>query len=220
MILLGVVSGVLVMLLGLQLAKWSDQRARKAEIASRDSNSQVAMALSQTGVSGDLVPLVSGIRHKRGNSRIELFGDDGGYVQIAGKGNDWMDGMRSWIEEGWSLTYTILFPDKKTVTLLRSLIADVGEEALHVYVVDEEKDTSEVDDLIDERRTFHPNLIYDGLEGKGMWVEGTHIAGSEYAYNVEYVSPSAMTAELQRQFDRYEAENAFIRKYCKRLHLS
>ena len=217
MILLGVIAGVLVVLMGIQLAKWLDQRARRAEVASRDSNSLAAITFSVTGVSGDLVPLVSGIRHGADNSRIDLFGEDGGYIQLERKGQDWMDGMRRWIDDGWNVTYTILFPDKTTTDLLLALIEDVGEDALTVYIVDDAKDTSAVNDLIEERRTFHPNLIYDGLEGKGMWIEGTHMAGSEYAYNVEYVSPSAMTVERQREFDQYEAENVSIRKCCKRL---
>lgn len=217
MILLGVVAGVLVILLGIQLAKWSDERARKAEIACRDSNSSVKITFSQTGVSGDLVPLISNIKHEAGKSRIELFGEDGGYIQLARKGNDWTEGMRRWIDEGWRLTYTILFPDETTKRLLLDFMEDVGQGALIVYMVDDEKDTSEVEDLIEERRTFHPNLIYDGRDGKGMWVEGTHMAGSEYAYNVDYVSPNAMTTQLQREFDQYEAENLLIRKHCKML---
>lgn len=218
MIGLGIVAGVLVVLLGIQLAKWADRRARRAEIASRDSNGRSKIELSQTGVSGDFVPLVTNIKHnKEGNPRIELFGEDGAYLQLDRKGQDWVDGITSWIANGWNVTYTILYPDETTKRRLLDLMNNVRKDALVVYTIDDDQDTAPVDDLIEERRTFHPNLIYDGLGGKGMWVEGTHMAGSEYAYNVEYVSPRAMTAELRREFDQYEAENHQIRGYCKRL---
>ena len=217
MILLGIAAGGLAVLLGILLAKWLDQRARRAEIASRDSNSPVAFDFSVAGVSGDMVPLVSGINHGTGEARIELFGQDGAYVQLDPKGSEWLAGMRRWIREGWNVAYTILSPDETTKGLLLELMEEVGEGALAVYVFDDGRDASEVKDLIEKRRTFHPNLIYDGLGGKGMWVEGTHLPGSEYAYNVEYVSPSAMTAEQQRKFDQYESENNVIRKYSERL---
>lgn len=216
MVLLGIVAGVAVILLGIQLAKWLDHRANKAEVASRDSDSPDEYTISVAGVSGDLVPLVSGITHHAG-ACIELFGEDGAYVQLDRKGKEWLTGMKRWIAEGWKVTYTILYPDETTKGMFLKLMEDVEEDALVVYVVDHESDISEVKDLIEERRTFHPNLIYNGAGGKGMWVEGTHMAGSEYAYNVEYVSPNAMTPQRQREFERYEKENDLIRGYSKRL---
>lgn len=217
MILLGIVAGVAVILLGIQVAKWLDRRANEAEVASRDSNSPDEYAISVAGVSGDLIPLVSGINHQAGEARIELFGDDGAYVQLDRKGREWLTGMKHWINDGWNVTYTILHPDETTKGMFRKLMKDVGEDALVVYVVDHERVISEVHDLIEERRTFHPNLIYDGEGGQGMWVEGTHMAGSEYAYNVEYVSPKAMTPQRLREFKQYEKENNLIRKYSEKL---
>lgn len=219
MVLLGIVAGVAVILLGIQLAKWLDRRANKAEVASRDSDSPDEYTISVAGVSGDLVPLVSGITHHAG-ARIELFGEDGAYVQLDRKGKEWLTGMKRWIAEGWKVTYTILYPDETTKGIFLKLMEDVEEDTLIVYVVDHESDVSKVKDLIEERRTFHPNLIYDGAGGKGMWVEGTHMAGSEYAYNVEYVSPNAMTPQRRREFVRYEKENDLIRGYSKRLRPS
>lgn len=216
MVLLGIVAGVLVILLGIKIAKWLDSHANNAEMASRDSNSPVALDFSVTGVSGDLVPLVSGIEHEPGKARIDLFGD-GSYVQLDGKGNDWINGMKHWIDNGWNVTYTVLFPSETTKDLLLKLMEDAREGALVVYIIDDEGDTSQFKDLVDKRRTFHPNLIHDGFGGNGMWVEGTHMAGSEYAYNVEYVSPKAMTAERQQQFKQYDAENISLRKCGRKL---
>ena len=219
MILLGIVAGAAVIWLGIQLAKRLDRRANEAEVASRDGDSGDEYTISVAGVSGDLVPLVSGITHQTG-ARIELFGEDGAYVQLDRKGQEWLTGMKRWIAEGWNVTYTILYPDETTKDMFLKLMEDVGEDALTVYVVDHERatsETSEVKDLIEERRTFHPNLIYNGADGKGMWVEGTHMAGSEYAYNVEYVSPTAMTPQRQREFEQYEKENKLIRRYSTRL---
>ena len=216
-VVLGIVLGGLVPLAGYWLAIYADNRAISRAKKKRDSNSAAVLSMSVVTIADDLVPLILKLDNLKGG-RIRVVGNDGRYI-VKRNGRSWHDGILKWTGAGLEVSYVLFGLDEDVREKLRSLSRETetrGQGRLRVYVL-RDKCSEEAASIADELRTFHPTL-FAGADGrKAMWLEGIHEADAEYAYNVRYVSPSAMSDELEEEYREYDGKIYTLMKNCEKL---
>lgn len=223
-VVLGMVLGGLVPLAGYLLAICADNRAVSRARKKRDGNSAAVLSMSVATIANDLVPLIRKLDNLKGG-KIRVVGSDGRYV-VKRNGRSWRDGILEWTEAGLEVSYVLLGPGEgvqdELVRLSREADernAGEGQGRLRVYVLQDEC-SEEAASMADELRTFHPTL-FAGADGrKAMWLEGIHEADAEYAYNVRYVSPSAMSDELEEEYGEYDGKIDTLMENCKEMGIS
>lgn len=162
------------------------------------------------------MPLIRKLDNLRGG-KIRVVGNDGRYI-VKRNGRAWHNGILEWTGAGLEVSYVLLGLDKDVRDRLESLSRETdkreGQGRLRVYVLQGGR-SKEADSIADELRTFHPTL-FAGADGrKAMWLEGIHEADAEHAYNVRYVSPSAMSDELEEEYREYDRKIDTLVKNCE-----
>ena len=223
-VVLGMVLGGLVPLAGYLLAIRADNRAISRAKRKRDGNGAAVLSMSVVTIADDLVPLIRQLDNLKGG-RIRVVGNDGRYI-VKRNGRSWRDGILEWTGAGLEVSYVLLGPGEGVRRELLHLSRETdernageGQGRLRVYVL-RDKCSEEAVSIADELRTFHPTL-FAGADGrKAMWLEGIHEADAEYAYNVRYVSPSAMSGELEEEYREYDGKIDTLMENCRELGFS
>jgi hypothetical protein len=143
--------------------------------------------LFEAGVSRHLVPrlnpyIVSG-------SHLYIIGGDGAYA-FKSRGGYWVRHLENWINRGCTIHYLLCCPDPRSCNVYEHLVAKYPNRFC-LHALDQNLEWSaEVGGLTEKYATFHPTLLEVGNGGgRAMWIENYHPHDSEYAFDIEFVSP-------------------------------
>jgi hypothetical protein len=122
-------------------------------------------------------------------SHLFIIGGDGAYA-FKSKGAFWLRHLENWINRGCTIHYLLCCPDPRSIKVYQNLVAKYPKRFL-LHELDQNIEwPTEVRSLTKKYATFHPTLLEVGSGGgRAMWIENYHPHDSEYAFDIEFVSP-------------------------------
>lgn len=155
--------------------------------------------LFEAGISRQLAPrfdpfIISG-------SRLYIIGSDGRYA-FKGRGIFWLNQLGKWAARGCTIHYLLCSPDYRTLEMYGDL-AQKYDGIFNFYVLTKEQERPpELKALTARYETFHPTLLdVGGGGGRAMWIENYHPLNSEFAFQIDFVSPK--DGQDDQRFDLY-----------------
>ena len=186
---------------------------------SRDAFSAEVIFIPAAQAATDLIPLINQLPLQ--NSELWIFGEDGRYFTTA-NGVKFRKAILTWVRKGLRVKYVLLCPGDGVKGAMQELVAESqgSKGALDLWVL--KKDEHNVNPAeflqgihLSEMRTRHPTLFFGPDDSNAMWLEGEHRQDSKFAYNVRYVSPTAMTSDYKKEFEKQKKNITTILGYCK-----
>ena len=144
------------------------------------------------------VPLIDKCNPRRGI--VRLVGGDGSY--FIGKNRDKLqNAIRRWIDEcHMEVQYLLVGPGNGVVEAMQEFKKTElrRKDGLRIFVLEDKTGLSEDDKcLADVLITSHPNLISwpdkDGSTNRAMWLEGSHLPGTDVSHDNQWVPPNSMS---------------------------
>ena len=155
----------------------------------RPANGNDPLYIRRTRVSTDLVPLINGLA-KSGvpfdGSELWVFGSDGRYIVNNDKG-PWRKAFDRWARDGLTIRFIFLEADDEVRNALAELKRTL-KGSFHATALT----PGAIPAVARELDTYHPTLFLAKCHS-AAWIEGLHHRNSLCAYDVEYISPNAMT---------------------------
>mmetsp|Transcript_29310 Transcript_29310/g.56957 ORF Transcript_29310/g.56957 Transcript_29310/m.56957 type:complete len:205 (+) Transcript_29310:246-860(+) len=177
-----------------------ESRIAKEKVRLRwDVEAGEILKLKSAGITGDLAPLVRSLKIKGGT--ITVVGSDGSYM-LSGKRKQLRAAMLEWLSRECDIEYILIQADRRTIESFRKFSDCAnrkfkGKAEISIHYIDRSCACDGIEPLLETYETHHPTLIKTE-NGTGMWLEGFHPKNSMYAYNVEFVPPSAAKKKLGR----------------------
>ena len=180
----------------------------------RPSNSLEVLHIACASISKDLIPLISGLPRKGiplAGATLRLYGNDARYL-VKGNGRQWRNALRRWDKKGLRIKYVLLNADATTHDEMIRLQKELDH--FEASVANRDGVNYLVKNGFD---TYHPTLFLSSDENqRAAWLEGLHRPDSEFAYDVEYVSPAAMKKDkaLRKHFDDCLSKMKYAMLHC------
>lgn len=218
MYVLATIAGIAIPLFSLwagrRLLDYKEKREKKRRPADYSRSIRIPCA----SVSDDLMPLIDKLRDEQhidfANSEMWVFGSDGRYVAKS-KGRNCCDRLAHWASQGLTIKYVLIEADHEVRKGPRDLSLKAGGklDVLILRASHERVDTA----ILDELETCHPTLFFGAGGRNAAWIEGLHRRDSQYALDVEFVSPNAMHGPEIERFDAYKAKVAHLMAHSEPL---
>ena len=118
--------------------------------------------------------------------------------------------LTGWVKSGANVDFFMVGASQKTVAQFQlyserlniALANKSGAGSFRALQIKCKNSNGKKSNFASEFFEHHPTL-FNLVDGKAMWIEGRHPIDSMYAYDVEFVPPSAMNKERLQQFDAY-----------------
>jgi len=155
-------------------------------------------------------------------SKLLVFSGDGSYM-LTGNGTRWREKIVEWATQGLDVKYILLQADDAVKAKFRRLVADVDAAdsgaagGIEVVVLCPEGRKALGDEVVSKLETVHPTLVIGGNGRNAAWIEGHHEPGSEFAYDISYLSPDELdnNKSARDRFERYRSIVNRVLDHCQ-----
>ena len=189
------------------------------ETMSRDAFSAEVIFIPAAQAATDLIPLINQLPLQ--NSDLWIFGEDGRNF-TKDNGGKFAKAILTWVKKGLRVKYILLCPGEGVKDVMGQLVAEslASKGALDLWTLKGDGDNVSAAEFLrsidlPEMRTRHPTLFFGPDDCNAMWLEGEHRQDSKFAYNVRYVSPTAMTPDYKGEFEKQRKNITTILDHCE-----
>ncbi|MEL6641359.1 MAG: hypothetical protein AAFP98_08620 [Pseudomonadota bacterium] len=199
----GTLLGFLVSVFALILANTFFALKERRMKATRSVEGTDPLLIKVASIAKDLSPLIDKLHIGRG--QIVIVGGDGSYLMNDRTARYFKRSLSRWLKQGLDICYILTCADRATELRFADLCSDKDFPGLKVYSVKETRSSLEAV-FCKRYRNFHPTLIETEDHRRAIWLEGDHPDNSEFAYNIKFVSPTAMSAVYEKEFEEIKGQ--------------
>lgn len=156
----------------------------------------------EAGVTGKMAPRMG--RYITEGSTVYIVGNDGRYTEKK-RGKFWIKTIESWLESGASITYILTDADEVSRKKFEAIAKAYPDNHFrYCELADVSEADEDISKLIKKYYEYHPTLIETSKGDRAMWLEGYHPEDSEYAYDINFITPAK--ANSDDRFDKIKGD--------------